>query len=54
MQETSQAIVVKNDEKFTIIRFNRPEIRSPLTIAVLVELNEILDTLQVRICVRLL
>jgi enoyl-CoA hydratase len=45
MRESSQAIVVEKKENFIIIRFNRPKIRSPLTIAVLVELNEILDSI---------
>jgi enoyl-CoA hydratase len=43
MFETSQAIIVENIDNLVIIRFNRPEIRSPLTIAVLVELDDILD-----------
>ncbi len=41
----SKSIIVENKGNLTIIRFNRPEIRSPLTIAVLVELNEILDNI---------
>lgn len=45
MCESSQAILVENKENLVIIRFNRPEIRSPLTIAVLEELNEILDSI---------
>jgi enoyl-CoA hydratase len=40
----SKAIIAENKDNVTIIRFNRPEIRSPLTIAVLVELDKILDT----------
>jgi enoyl-CoA hydratase len=43
MSETSQAVLVEKKENLVIIRFNRPEIRSPLTIAVLSELNEMLD-----------
>ncbi len=43
MQETSQALIVEKTENLTIIRFNRPEIRSPLSVAVLVELDKILD-----------
>ncbi len=43
MQETSQAIIVEKQGNTTIIRFNRPEIRSPLSVAVLVELDKILD-----------
>lgn len=45
MFETSQAIVIEKKENEVIIRFNRPEIRSPLTVAVLVELDQILDTI---------
>jgi enoyl-CoA hydratase/carnithine racemase len=45
MQETSQAIIAEKIENTTIIRFNRPEIRSPLSVAVLVELDKILDTI---------
>jgi enoyl-CoA hydratase/carnithine racemase len=41
--ENSKPILVENKENLVIIKFNRPEIRSPLTIAVLSELNEILD-----------
>ena len=40
-----KAIVVENKENEVIIRFNRPEIRSPLTIAVLGEIDKILDTI---------
>jgi enoyl-CoA hydratase len=43
MQETSQAIIVENEDSHVIITFNRPEIRSPLSVAVLVELDKILD-----------
>ncbi len=39
----SNALVVKNVGKSIIIQFNRPEIRSPLSIFVLDELNEILN-----------
>jgi enoyl-CoA hydratase len=43
MFETSQAIIVENEDSHVIITFNRPEIRSPLSVAVLVELDKILD-----------
>ncbi len=39
----SNALIVKNFGKAVIIQFNRPEIRSPLSIFVLDELHEILD-----------
>lgn len=39
----SKALVVKNLAKATIIQFNRPGIRNPLSIFVLEELCEILD-----------
>ena len=39
----SNAIVVKNLEKTIIVQFNRPEIRSPLSIFVLEELHEIIE-----------
>jgi enoyl-CoA hydratase len=39
------SIIVDRIENAVIIRFNRPEIRSPLTVAVLVELDNILDTI---------
>nr|MBA2735787.1 enoyl-CoA hydratase/isomerase family protein [Pyrinomonadaceae bacterium] len=39
----SNALIIENYAKSRIIRFNRPEIRSPLSIVVLEELNEILD-----------
>ena len=39
----SDALTVENIPKTVIIRFNRPEIRSPLSIFVLEELTEILD-----------
>jgi enoyl-CoA hydratase len=42
---SSEAIVVENIENTIVIRFNRPEIRSPLTIAVLVELDKFLDSI---------
>ncbi len=45
MFQTSQAIIVEKQKNNVIIRFNRPEIRSPLTIAVLVELDQILETI---------
>jgi enoyl-CoA hydratase len=38
-------VVVENKENLVIIRFNRPEIRSPLTVSVLVELDIILDNI---------
>jgi enoyl-CoA hydratase len=41
----SKAIVVEKKENSVTIRFNRPEIRSPLTVAVLVELDIILDNI---------
>jgi enoyl-CoA hydratase len=45
MSETkmSNAILVKNLSNAVIIQFNRPEIRSPLSIFVLEELHELLD-----------
>ncbi|MDQ6788493.1 MAG: enoyl-CoA hydratase/isomerase family protein [Acidobacteriota bacterium] len=39
----SNAIIVKKLSKAVIIQFNRPEIRSPLSIFVLEELHKILD-----------
>jgi enoyl-CoA hydratase len=51
MFETSQAIIVENGDSLVVIRFNRPEIRSPLTIAVLTELDKILDTISDEIIV---
>ena len=39
----SNAIIVKTVEKAVVIQFNRPEIRSPLSIFVLEELGEILS-----------
>ena len=39
----SNAIVVENLSKTLLIQFNRPEIRSPLSIFVLEELHELLD-----------
>ncbi|HXH69951.1 MAG TPA: enoyl-CoA hydratase/isomerase family protein [Pyrinomonadaceae bacterium] len=39
----SNAVIVKNFGKALIIQFNRPEIRSPLSIFVLDELHEVLD-----------
>lgn len=41
----SKPILVETKEHSVMIRFNRPEIRSPLTIAVLTELDEILDSI---------
>jgi enoyl-CoA hydratase/carnithine racemase len=46
MFQTSQAIIVEKTESTVTIRFNRPEIRSPLSVAVLVELNCILDSIK--------
>lgn len=39
----SNSLIVENFTKSRIIKFNRPEIRSPLSIFVLDQLNEILD-----------
>ena len=39
------AIVVERNENLVIIRFNRPKLRSPLSVAVLVELHSIADDL---------
>ena len=39
----SRALAVENRPETLVIRFNRPEIRSPLSIFVLEELHEILD-----------
>ena len=39
----SNALIVENHSETLVIRFNRPEIRSPLSIFVLEELHEILD-----------
>jgi enoyl-CoA hydratase len=41
----TQAIKLQNVDCIQIITFNRPEIRSPLSVAVLVELDKILDTI---------
>lgn len=41
----SNALVVENFQKTVIVRFNRPEIRSPLSIFVLEELGEIVEKL---------
>lgn len=41
----SQALIVENIANSVVIRFNRPEIRSPLSVFVLEELHEILDRL---------
>lgn len=41
----SNALIVKNLARAVIIQFNRPEIRSPLSVFVLKELDEILDDL---------
>ncbi len=48
MSETSQAILVENVGKPKIIRFNRPKLRSPLSVAVLVELHSIVDELSLQ------
>jgi enoyl-CoA hydratase len=39
----SNALAVENHPQTIVVRFNRPEIRSPLSIFVLEELHEILD-----------
>jgi enoyl-CoA hydratase len=39
----SNALAVERLENVTVIRFNRPEIRSPLSVSVLVELDELID-----------
>ncbi len=39
----SEAVITERIEKSFVIRFNRPEIRSPLSVFVLERLNEILD-----------
>ncbi len=41
----AKAIVVEKTENAVIIRFNRPEIRSPLSVEVLEELDKILDAI---------
>jgi enoyl-CoA hydratase len=41
----SKALIVKNLARAVVIQFNRPEIRSPLSVFVLKELDEILDYL---------
>lgn len=41
----SNALLIEQDQNILTIRFNRPEIRSPLTIAVLEELHSIVDGL---------
>ncbi len=41
----SNALYVKTFAKVVVIQFNRPEIRSPLSIFVLDEINEILDVI---------
>jgi len=38
-----KALIVEEIPKITVVRFNRPEIRSPLSMFVLRELHEILD-----------
>ena len=43
----SNALIVKNLARAVVIQFNRPEIRSPLSVFVLKELEEILDSLSV-------
>jgi len=42
----NQAIIVEQIKNAVVIRFNRPEIRSPLSIAVLENLHEILDEVE--------
>jgi enoyl-CoA hydratase len=44
----SNAIVTENFRGKLIVRFNRPEIRSPLSVFVLEELNQILDEIEDR------
>lgn len=39
----NNALIVENISEITVIRFNRPEIRSPLSIFVLEKLDELLD-----------
>ncbi len=39
----SNALIIENFPKVKIIRFNRPEIRSPLSVFVLDQLNRVLD-----------
>ncbi len=39
----SDAIRVENYQRLVVIRFTRPEIRNPLSVSVLEQLNEILD-----------
>ena len=39
----SNAIIIKNFQSGIVLRFNQPEIRSPLSISVIHELNRILD-----------
>ena len=48
MSKNSQAIIVENAETTTIIRFNRPKLRSPLSVSVLMELHSIADDLSLR------
>jgi enoyl-CoA hydratase/carnithine racemase len=42
----SNAVITENSAKNLIIRFNRPEIRSPLSVAVLEKLHAILDQIE--------
>jgi enoyl-CoA hydratase len=46
MFETSQALTVESKDNSVIIRFNCPKIRSPLSVAVLLGLDKILDTIK--------
>lgn len=41
----SNAIIVELINRITVVRFNRPEIRSPLSISVLDELHSIVDSI---------
>ena len=41
----SNALIVKNLGQAAVIQFNRPEIRSPLSVFVLEELSEVLDAI---------
>lgn len=44
----NQAVIVEQFKNASVIRFNRPEIRSPLSIAVLENLHEILDEIKAK------
>jgi enoyl-CoA hydratase/carnithine racemase len=46
MKQTSQAVSVEKKENLAIIRFSRPKERNPLSIAVLLELHQILDEIR--------